>query len=81
MASIEKKTYWRRALVCLAGIPLLPEYLCPVLVFLAFGFAAADAARAGRRWRVGTVGWLILLYTAYLFLGAFFSAHILNSLL
>ena len=68
------------ALILLAAIPLLPEYIAPLLVFGSVFAAAVDARQRGTCLQIGTVGKLLLIYIVYVAVGVLFSAHKLNSL-
>lgn len=57
---------WFLALFLLALVPLFPEYICFFLVAGAFSLARKAGPRRPLRQLIGCVGWLLLLYMAYL---------------
>lgn len=71
---------WFRAVLYLCVIPLLPEYLAPVMVILAVAAAARDVKKTGEPFALGTIGWVLLAFVAYFALSAPFAARPLSSL-
>jgi len=66
MASLDLRMPWVLSLVCLAFIPVFPEYVAPFLAILSLVFAVKDARQHHRRVRVGEVGKLILAYLCFM---------------
>lgn len=75
----ENGRFWT-SLLCLLVMPLLPEYVAPVLAPLSLVFAAKDAKSRGARIRLGMPGKLLLLFIAYSAVGIVYSDHTLNSI-
>lgn len=71
---------WFRAVLYLAVIPLFPEFLAPVLVIVAVIASARDAKKTAHPFTMGTVGWVLLLLSAYFVLSVPFAARPLPSL-
>jgi O-antigen polymerase len=71
---------WLLSVLCIALIPLFPEYVCPLLAGASLWAASRDARLHGRFLAVGTVGKFVLLYMAYMALSILFSANPLSSL-
>ena len=71
---------WFHAVLYLVIIPLLPEYVAPVMVPLAVVFAALDAKKTGHPFTMGTVGWVLFAVTAYFAVTVPFAAQPLSSL-
>lgn len=71
---------WLLSILCIALIPLFPEYICPFLAGASLWAASKDAKLHGRVLSVGTVGKFVLLYMAYMALGILYSANPFNSL-
>jgi len=65
---------WKISVVMISLIPLLPEYIAPLLAIVAFSFAYADAKENMRKIQVGITGRIILLYIAYTALGLIYSS-------
>lgn len=61
-------------------VPLLPEYVAPILAIAAFSLACLDAHRRGEQLRIGKVGNVVLVYMAWMTIGVFYSSHPLNTL-
>ncbi len=68
------------AILCVAAMPLLPEYGAPVCAVLSVCFAYRDARRRGESLCIGTLGKLLVLYILYMGFGVFYSQHRGNSL-
>ena len=61
-------------------LPLLPEYFAPIAAIAAFSFACLDAVHHQETFHIGRVGKLLLIYIAYMTVGALYSEHPLNTL-
>lgn len=68
------------AILCLAFVPLLPEYCSIPLVLLGLFEASRDARKRGTAIQLSTLGKLILLYVAYMAIGILYSDNKANSL-
>lgn len=64
---------WMRAMLYIAGVPLFPEYIAPVLAILAFFAAFKDAQVHKTVLSIGSVGKILLLYIAYMAFGVIFA--------
>ncbi len=71
---------WFRAIMYLCVIPLLPEYIAPVLVILAVIAAARDVKKNVHPFAVGTLGWVLLAFVTYFALSAPFAAQPMSAL-
>lgn len=63
------------ALLLLACVPILPEYFSFVLVIAAAALAGKDLAQNKRKWRIGTIGKLLIVYCSYQTLSTIYSTH------
>ena len=70
---------WYVPLLCLTAIPLVSEYLAPVLVLAAL-FTVIPTVRAAGAVRFGFCGKVLLVYIAYMLIGMLYSKHPLSSL-
>lgn len=61
-------------------VPVLPEYLAPIMALAAFSLACIDAGHRGEQLQIGKVGKVVLLYMAWTVLGVIYSSHPLNTL-
>lgn len=77
-AAIEKRPLW--LLLPIALLPVLPEYLAPVLALAVFSLACLETRRRGESIKVGRVGQAVLAYMAWMSIGVFYSSHPLNTL-
>ena len=71
---------WLLCILCVASIPVFPEYICPILAIGAFVAAYYDAKIHRRELAVGTVGKLLLVYMAYMALTVILSKNPMNSI-
>ena len=76
--TLQKPYFW--ALFFVALLPLLPDYIAFVSVIVATIFAYKTVKLEQRTWRIGTVGKLLLLFSAYQTLTCFISTHPIHSL-
>lgn len=79
MAVKSARIPWYVPMLCLAAIPLVSEYLAPVLVLGAL-FTAIPTVRSAGQLRFGFCGKLLLVYTAYMLVGTLYSKHPLSTL-
>jgi len=56
-------------------LPLLPEYVSPLLVIALFFIACFDASEHHERLRIGRIGKLLLVYIAYMAIGIAYSSY------
>lgn len=71
---------WLLAILCVACIPALPEYVCPVLAFASLVAAFFDAKAHRRFLTIGVLGKWVLLYTAYTAVGLLYSPNFSSTL-
>lgn len=74
------KQPWLLALLFVAGIPLFPEYIAPVLAGGALLAAYFDAKKRQRQVMIGALGKVILVYIAYMAFGLLYTPHFLSTL-
>ncbi len=67
------------SLLLLGLIPLLPEYVAPVLAMISLVLASRDAHLRQNHIRVGGMGKVLIVYMAYSLLGTLYSSHPGNS--
>lgn len=70
---------WFRAVLYLCVIPLLPEYMAPVMVILAGIAAARDVKKTAHPVTLGTIGWVLLGFVVYFAVSAPFAAQPLSA--
>lgn len=70
---------WYVPLLCLTAIPLVSEYLAPVLVLAAL-FTAVPTVRAAGCLRFGLCGKVLAVYLVYMLIGTLYSKHPLSTL-
>ncbi len=71
---------WKIAIICISLIPILPEYLAPVLAAISFYFAYADAKDDMRKMHIGVTGRIIIIYIGYTALGLVYSSNFASTL-
>lgn len=71
---------WLLAVLCIAVIPIFPEYISIPLAGCSIWAAAYDAKARRQSLFIGTLGKLLLVFIAYMAVGVFYSDNPLNSL-
>lgn len=71
---------WFRAVLYLCVIPLLPEYMAPVMVIVAVVAALRDAKRSAQPITLGTIGWVLLAFVVFFAVSAPFAAQPMSAL-
>lgn len=74
------KQPWLQAFLLVALIPLLPEYISFFMAVPAMILAWKDMRQNNRTLRIGTIGKVLLLYIAYMFITTLYSDNFLHSL-
>lgn len=77
--SHKAKSPWRLSILFAMAVPLLPEYIAPVLAVLSLLTAGIDARRCGRRLKIGPLGWVITAFILYCGIGVLYSPTTLIS--
>jgi len=76
--SISEK--WKFSVIFISLIPILPEYIAPVLAFISFYFAYADAKEDMRKISIGVTGRIIMIYIVYIAFGLLYSSNFASTL-
>lgn len=71
---------WLMCVLCIAVIPIFPEFISPLLAGGALWAALRDAKIHRRTLSVGALGKILLLYMAYMAFGVLYSANPFNSI-
>lgn len=74
------KQPWLLSVLCVACIPLFPEYISPLLAVCSLIAAGCDAKARHRSVVVGTLGKWIMLYIVYMAAGLLYSPHFFSTL-
>ena len=72
---VDLKSPYLRALLLIALVPLLPEYISFFLAISAFFFARKDMRMRNQKWHLGTIGKWLLVFCAYMTATCFFGTH------
>lgn len=79
MQAIMRRVPWLWVLPTVL-LPLLPEYIAPILAIVLFSLACADAAERHEPLKVGRVGAVLIVYMLYMSIGVLYSDHPFNTL-
>ncbi len=71
---------WLLSVLCIAIIPIFPEYISIILAGCSIWAAAVDAKARRQALSIGTLGKLLLIFMVYMALGVLYSDNMLNSL-
>ena len=71
---------WKFAVIFISLIPLLPEYLAPVLAILSFILTYSDCKNKQKAIRIGVTGRIIIVFILYSAAGLIYTANFMSTL-